>query len=41
VVKLADEGIQRAEIARRIGIGVASVYRMLAEEKQLASKRTG
>ena len=39
VVKLADQGIQRAEIARRVGIGVASVYRTLAEEKRLGSKR--
>jgi DNA invertase Pin-like site-specific DNA recombinase len=39
VVELADEGIQRTEIARRVGIGVASVYRTLAEEKRLAGKR--
>jgi DNA invertase Pin-like site-specific DNA recombinase len=39
VLKLADGGMQRTEIARRVGIGVASVYRMLAEEKRLGSKR--
>jgi DNA invertase Pin-like site-specific DNA recombinase len=39
VAKLADEGIKRGEIAQRVGIGVASVYRMLAEEKRLGSKQ--
>jgi hypothetical protein len=37
MLKLADGGMQRTEIARRVG--VASVYRMLAEEKRLAGKR--
>ena len=31
VIKLNAAGLQRAEIARRTGIGVASVYRILAE----------
>jgi DNA invertase Pin-like site-specific DNA recombinase len=31
VIKLNAEGLQRAEIARRVGIGVASVYRVLAD----------
>jgi GNAT superfamily N-acetyltransferase len=30
VIKLDAEGLQRAEIARRVGIGIASVYRVLA-----------
>ena len=33
VMKFDAEGLQRAEIARRIGIGVASVYRVLAHAK--------
>ena len=36
VVKLNAEGLQRTEIARRTGIGVASVYRVLAEAKKAA-----
>ena len=34
VLKLNDEGLQRTEIARRLDVGVASVYRMLAEAKK-------
>jgi DNA invertase Pin-like site-specific DNA recombinase len=33
VLRLADEGLQRTEIAERLGIGVASVYRVLADAK--------
>jgi len=34
------EGLQRKEIARRTGIGVASVYRVLADAKKLDAGRT-
>ena len=34
VVRLDAEGLQRTEIARRTGIGVASVYRVLADAKK-------
>jgi DNA invertase Pin-like site-specific DNA recombinase len=34
IVKLAGEGIQRTEIAKRLKIGVASVYRVLADAKR-------
>ena len=33
VLRLADEGLQRTEIAERLGIGVASVYRVLADAR--------
>jgi len=33
VLRLSGEGMQRTEIARRLEIGVASVYRMLADAK--------
>ena len=36
VVQLDAEGLQRTEIARRTGIGVASVYRVLADAKKAA-----
>jgi len=36
VLRLADEGVPRTEIAGRLGIGVASVYRVLAEAKKSA-----
>jgi DNA invertase Pin-like site-specific DNA recombinase len=36
VVKFDAEGLQRTEIARRTGIGVASVYRVLADAKKAA-----
>ena len=31
IIRLAGEGLKREEIARQLGIGVASVYRVLAE----------
>jgi DNA invertase Pin-like site-specific DNA recombinase len=34
VIRLAGDGLQRIEIARRLEIGVASVYRMLADAKK-------
>jgi DNA invertase Pin-like site-specific DNA recombinase len=34
VIRLDSEGLQRVEIARRTGIGVASVYRVLADAKK-------
>lgn len=34
VLRLADEGVQRTEIAERLEIGVASVYRVLADAKK-------
>ena len=39
VLKLADEGLQRTEIAERLDIGVASVYRVLADAKKSAGDR--
>jgi DNA invertase Pin-like site-specific DNA recombinase len=36
IVKLAGEGVRREEIASRLGVGVASVYRVLAERKAAA-----
>ena len=39
VVRLDAEGLQRTEIARRTGIGVASVYRVLAETRRKLSHR--
>ena len=33
VRKLASDGVTREEIARQLGIGVASVYRILAEQR--------
>lgn len=35
VLRLAGDGMQRTEIARRLEIGVASVYRVLADAKKL------
>ena len=40
MIKFDAEGLQRAEIARRTGIGVASVYRVLADAKKLVLART-
>jgi transposase len=37
VIKLEAEGLQRTEIARRTGIGIASVYRVLADAKKDAA----
>jgi len=34
VLKLSNEGLQRTEIARRLEIGIASVYRILADVKK-------
>ena len=34
VIRLDVEGLQRAAIARRTGIGIASVYRVLADAKK-------
>ena len=39
VIKLDVEGLQRTEIARRTGIGIASVYRILADAKKVAGNR--
>jgi len=36
VIRLDTEGLQRTEIARRTGIGIASVYRVLADAKRTA-----
>ena len=33
IVRLAGEGVKRSEIARRRGVGEASVYRVLAEAR--------
>ena len=40
VIKFDAEGLQRAEIARRTGIGVASLYRVLADAKKPHASRT-
>ena len=40
VIKFDAEGLQRAEIARRTGIGVASLYRVLAGAKKPHASRT-
>jgi hypothetical protein len=39
VIKLESEGLQRTEIARRLEIDVASVYRVLADAKKVESGR--
>jgi DNA invertase Pin-like site-specific DNA recombinase len=36
LIRLDGEGLQRIEIARRLDIGVASVYRVLANAKNAA-----
>jgi DNA invertase Pin-like site-specific DNA recombinase len=38
IIRLAGEGIRREEIAKRLGVGVASVYRVLAERKAAAQR---
>ena len=38
IVRLANDGMKREEIAKRLGVGVASVYRMLAEQKGAHAK---
>ena len=35
IIKLAGEGVKRDDIAKRLGIGVASVYRVLAARQRL------
>ena len=35
IVRLAGEGVKREDIAKRLGVGVASVYRALAERRAL------
>ena len=37
IVKLAGEGMKRDDIAKRLNVGVASVYRALAAERRAAS----
>ena len=39
VIRLDTEGLQRTEIAERLGIGVASVYRALADAKRTEANR--
>ena len=41
VIRLDADGLQRTEIARRTGIGVASVYRVLAEAKKAGRSDCG
>ena len=36
MVKLNAEGLQHTKIARRTGIGIASVYRVLSDAKKAA-----
>ena len=36
IVQLAGDGVKREDIAARLGVGVASVYRVLAERKATA-----
>ena len=33
IIRLAGEGVKREDIAKRLGVGVASVYRALAERR--------
>jgi len=33
IVRFAGEGVKREEIAAKLGVGVSSVYRVLAEQK--------
>jgi DNA invertase Pin-like site-specific DNA recombinase len=37
IARLAGEGMKREDIAKRLGVGVASVYRALAAERRAAS----
>ena len=39
--KLAEAGITKAEIARRLGIGEASVYRVLAPQADRSGTKAG
>ncbi len=38
IVRLANEGMKREEIAKRVDVGVASLYRVLAEQKAAHAK---
>jgi DNA invertase Pin-like site-specific DNA recombinase len=38
IVRLANEGVTRGEIAKRLGVGVVSVYRVLADRKAAAQR---
>jgi DNA invertase Pin-like site-specific DNA recombinase len=33
IIRLASDGVKREDIAKRLNVGVASVYRVLAEKK--------
>jgi len=39
MLRLADEGSRRTEIAERLDIGVASVYRVSADAKNIAGEQ--
>ena len=39
MLNLMAEGVQRTDIAARLGIGIASVYRVLADDKRGAGDR--
>lgn len=41
VIELASEGITKANIARQLSIGEATIYRILAAEKVLTGKKQG
>ena len=38
IIRLAGEGVKREDIAKRLSVGVASVYRVLAERKAAAKR---
>ncbi len=37
IIRLKSEGVRPAEIARKLGIGRASVYRVLSEQEKVAA----
>jgi transposase len=39
VIRLDAQGLQRTEISERLGIGIASVYRALADAKRSVGDR--